>query len=135
MTADPRRLVGRGPDPASELRGLRVRRLRGDRLGLVCDLGLGLPLRLEDRHRHHDGGQDEPGPDRECQVVPARQRGSRGLSVDGQPALGFYAWDAQEDAYLPFALNVLTLRGGQISDVTAFVAQATQLPERDVYER
>jgi len=55
--------------------------------------------------------------------------------ANGQPALGFYAWDAQEDAYLPFALNVLTLRGGQISDVTAFVARATQLPERDVYER
>ena len=29
--------------------------------------------------------------------------------ANGQPALGFYAWDEDERAYLPFALNVLTL--------------------------
>jgi RNA polymerase sigma-70 factor (ECF subfamily) len=55
--------------------------------------------------------------------------------ANGQPALGFYSWDAQEESYLPFALNVLTLRGRQISDVTAFVARSTQQPERDVYAR
>src|SRR3954470_1348832 len=30
---------------------------------------------------------------------------------NGQPALAFYAWDEGEQAYLPFALNVLTFRG------------------------
>jgi RNA polymerase sigma-70 factor (ECF subfamily) len=55
--------------------------------------------------------------------------------ANGQPALGFYSWDPDEGAYMPFALNVLTLRGEQIADVTAFVARATELPEREVYAR
>jgi RNA polymerase sigma-70 factor, ECF subfamily len=59
--------------------------------------------------------------------VPAR--------ANGQPALAFYTWDAERESYLPFALNVLTLRGEQISDVTAFVSRSTQLPERQVYAR
>jgi RNA polymerase sigma-70 factor (ECF subfamily) len=59
--------------------------------------------------------------------VPAR--------ANGQPALAFYTWDEEEQSYLPFALNVLTLRGTQISDVTAFVTRSTQLPEREVYAR
>jgi len=57
------------------------------------------------------------------------------VRANGQPALGFYAWDAEERGYLPFALNVLTLRGAQISDVTAFVARSTEETERAVYER
>jgi RNA polymerase sigma-70 factor (ECF subfamily) len=60
-------------------------------------------------------------------TVPAR--------ANGQPALGFYSWDAEEKGFLPFALNVLTLRGAQISDVTAFVTRSTRLPERHVYAR
>jgi RNA polymerase sigma-70 factor (ECF subfamily) len=59
--------------------------------------------------------------------VPAR--------ANGQPALAFYSWDAEKESYLPFALNVLTLRGARISDVTAFVSRSTQLPERHVYAR
>jgi RNA polymerase sigma-70 factor, ECF subfamily len=55
--------------------------------------------------------------------------------ANGQPALAFYCWDPEEGTYLPFALNVLTLRGEQISDVTAFVTRSTQLPERRVYAR
>jgi RNA polymerase sigma-70 factor (ECF subfamily) len=60
-------------------------------------------------------------------TIPAR--------ANGQPALGFYTWDEDEQSYLPFALNVFTLRGELISDVTAFVARSTQLPERHVYAR
>ena len=56
-------------------------------------------------------------------------------TANGQPALGFYNWDEAEQAYVPFALNVLTLRGDRISDVTAFVNRAAELPERDVYSR
>jgi RNA polymerase sigma-70 factor (ECF subfamily) len=55
--------------------------------------------------------------------------------ANGQPALGFYAWDEEERSYLPFALNVLTLRGEQVSNVTAFIARSTQLPEPEAYER
>jgi RNA polymerase sigma-70 factor (ECF subfamily) len=55
--------------------------------------------------------------------------------ANGQPALGFYAWDAQEQGYLPFALNVLTLRGTQISEVTAFVARSIEETEPEAYER
>jgi RNA polymerase sigma-70 factor, ECF subfamily len=56
-------------------------------------------------------------------------------SANGQPALAFYTWDAAEQSYLPFALNVLTLRGVRISDVTAFVTRSTPLPDRHLYAR
>src|SRR3954469_14327527 len=55
--------------------------------------------------------------------------------ANGQPALAFYTWDENEQAYLPFALNVLTFRGSQIADVTAFVARSTEATRQDAYER
>ncbi len=55
--------------------------------------------------------------------------------ANGQPALAFYAWDDDAQAYLPFALNVLTFRGERISDVTAFVARATDIPDGGSYAR
>ena len=55
--------------------------------------------------------------------------------ANGQPALAFYAWDDDARAYLPFALNVLTFRGERISDVTAFVARATDIPDGESYAR
>ena len=57
------------------------------------------------------------------------------IRASGQPALAFYSWDADEGAYLPFALNVLTLRGTRISDVTAFIARSTQARDREAYGR
>jgi hypothetical protein len=57
------------------------------------------------------------------------------VRANGQPALGFYSWDKDERCYLPFALNVLTLRGGEVSDVTAFVVRSTEPVEREVYSR
>ncbi len=56
-------------------------------------------------------------------------------SANAQPALGFYAWDEREGAYLPFALNVLSLRGAQVSDVTAFIVRATDAPDDGSYQR
>jgi RNA polymerase sigma-70 factor (ECF subfamily) len=56
-------------------------------------------------------------------------------SANGQPALGFYAWDETAGAFLPFALNVLTLRDGAVSAVVAFIARATDAPDGDAYER
>jgi RNA polymerase sigma-70 factor, ECF subfamily len=55
--------------------------------------------------------------------------------ANGQPALAFYAWDDAAQSYLPFALNVLTLRGTQICDVTAFVARSIEPTERQAYAR
>jgi RNA polymerase sigma-70 factor (ECF subfamily) len=55
--------------------------------------------------------------------------------ANGQPAIAFYTWDPEEEAYLPFALNVLTLRGEQISDVTAFISRVVPTPDREVIAR
>ena len=55
-------------------------------------------------------------------------------SANGQPALAFYSWDEPEGAYLPFALNVLSVSGeGQVSDVTAFIVRSTEAPEPEAY--
>ena len=62
--------------------------------------------------------------------------GSRSRSsANGQPALAYYAWDDDAGAYLPFALNVLTLRGERISDVTAFIVRSTEDPDPEVLAR
>jgi len=53
--------------------------------------------------------------------------------ANAQPALGFYAWDERAGAYLPFALNVLTLRDRLVSDVTAFIVRSTDAPGADAY--
>ena len=56
-------------------------------------------------------------------------------TANGQPALAFYTWDEDEQAYLPFALNVLTFRGTEVSDVVAFINRATDATEREAYHR
>jgi RNA polymerase sigma-70 factor, ECF subfamily len=55
--------------------------------------------------------------------------------ANGQPALAYYAWDDDEGCYLPFALNVLTLRGDRISDVTAFISRTGENPDPEVLAR
>jgi RNA polymerase sigma-70 factor (ECF subfamily) len=57
------------------------------------------------------------------------------VRANGQPALAFYAWDDAEGAYLPFALNVLTIRDRQIADVTAFIARSTESSDPEFYKR
>jgi RNA polymerase sigma-70 factor, ECF subfamily len=55
-------------------------------------------------------------------------------SANAQPALAFYAWDEPESAFLPFALNVLTLRDDAlVTDVTAFIVRSTDAPEPEAY--
>lgn len=56
-------------------------------------------------------------------------------SANAQPALAFYARDQGAGAYLPFALNVLTLRDGLVSDVTAFIVRSIESPEPQAYVR
>jgi RNA polymerase sigma-70 factor (ECF subfamily) len=41
--------------------------------------------------------------------------------ANGQPAVGWYLWHGRQDRYLPTALEVLTLEGAQVKDITAFV--------------
>ena len=46
--------------------------------------------------------------------------------ANGQAAVGAYTWDEDESAYLPFALDVLTLDGERIKEVTAFITRPSQ---------
>jgi RNA polymerase sigma-70 factor, ECF subfamily len=55
--------------------------------------------------------------------------------ANGQLAVGCYTWHADEESYLPFALDVLTLDGAQIEEVTAFIARPTQVSDREVLAR
>jgi RNA polymerase sigma-70 factor, ECF subfamily len=57
------------------------------------------------------------------------------VQANGQPALAFYSWDEDEGAYLPFALNVLTLEGDKISEVDAFITRSTEDPDPEVLAR
>src|SRR5829696_123227 len=62
--------------------------------------------------------------------------------ANGQLAVGCYTWDDDEQAYLPFCVDVLTLEGDKIKEVTAFIVKelkgdAEQGPEddREYYKR
>jgi RNA polymerase sigma-70 factor (ECF subfamily) len=47
-------------------------------------------------------------------------------TANGQPAIGGYTLHPETGTYLPFALDVLTLRGGRIAEVTAFIARSSE---------
>jgi RNA polymerase sigma-70 factor (ECF subfamily) len=55
------------------------------------------------------------------------------VRANGQPALAVYSWDADHGGFVPFALEVLTLRGEQLAEITAFVTRAIEAPDRDAY--
>jgi RNA polymerase sigma-70 factor (ECF subfamily) len=57
------------------------------------------------------------------------------VRANGQPALAFYIHDPETGDFQPFALNVLSFRGERISDVTAFIARSTPVPDREVIAR
>ncbi len=46
--------------------------------------------------------------------------------ANGQAAVGCYTWHEDAGAYLPFALDVLTLDGERIQQVTAFIVRSSQ---------
>jgi hypothetical protein len=61
-------------------------------------------------------------------------------SANGQLASGAYAWDAEKGSYTPFSLDVLTLEGALVMEVTVFVTPETHGPARerfaaDVFKR
>jgi RNA polymerase sigma-70 factor (ECF subfamily) len=51
--------------------------------------------------------------------------------ANGQEALAFYAWDEEEGAYLPFALNVLSFKGETISEIDAFITRTIEDPSSE----
>jgi RNA polymerase sigma-70 factor, ECF subfamily len=46
-------------------------------------------------------------------LIPAR--------ANGQAAFGCYSWDQTTQTFLPHSVSVLTLRGTQIEEITAFL--------------
>jgi RNA polymerase sigma-70 factor (ECF subfamily) len=55
--------------------------------------------------------------------------------VSGQAAVGVYSWDAPQACYLPFALDVLTLDGERIKEITAFITRSVEGRDRAYYAR
>ena len=55
-------------------------------------------------------------------------------TANGQAAVGCYTWQEDEGAFLPFCIDVLTLDGDRIAEVTAFVVKTTDLPEGDDFD-
>jgi len=58
------------------------------------------------------------------------------VQANGQPALAYYSWDDETGAYIPFALNVLTVTADErVSDVTAFITRSIEDPDPEVLAR
>jgi RNA polymerase sigma-70 factor (ECF subfamily) len=56
--------------------------------------------------------------------------------ANGQPAVGSYAWHEGEGAYLPFALDVLTVDGDQkIKEIVSFIVRSTEFEDPESYIR
>jgi RNA polymerase sigma-70 factor (ECF subfamily) len=55
--------------------------------------------------------------------------------ASGQPAIGSYAWYEPDGCYRPFALDVLTLEGTKIKDVTSFITRSTLSQNLEDYLR
>jgi RNA polymerase sigma-70 factor (ECF subfamily) len=61
--------------------------------------------------------------------------------ANGQLAIGCYTWHDDEQAYLPFCVDVITLEGDRIKEVTAFIIKAMKGDEegleddREYYKR
>ena len=72
---------------------------------------------------------------RRYSIIPEWRWRTVPTTANGQPALGFYVHDPEQHAYLPFALNVLTLADGLVSAVTAFIVRATGAEEPEAYVR
>ena len=63
---------------------------------------------------------------RRWRVVPTR--------ANGQPALGYFQWDGEKGTFIAHGINVLTLDGARIAEITAFLTPETfarfGLPDR-----
>ena len=63
-----------------------------------------------------------------------RWRHVAGIRANGQPAIGCYAWNDEENCFRPFALEVLTLRGTEIAEINCFVTRGADRPEGEYAE-
>ncbi len=57
------------------------------------------------------------------------------VTANGQAALAFYSWDEEQQARVPFAVNVLTFEGEKIKEVDAFIVRGSQDPDPEVQAR
>ncbi|MFL5907536.1 MAG: sigma-70 family RNA polymerase sigma factor [Solirubrobacterales bacterium] len=57
------------------------------------------------------------------------------VTANGQAALAFYSWDPEQQARVPFAINVLTFEGEKIKEVDAFIVRSSMDPDPDVQAR
>jgi len=55
--------------------------------------------------------------------------------ANGQPAVGAYTWLEQEQCYLPFALDVLTLEGDRIKEIASFITRTAEGGDREYFAR
>ena len=55
--------------------------------------------------------------------------------ASGQAAVGSYCWYEDGRSYRPFALDVLTLDGPRIKQVTSFITRSTLSRDTHFYER
>ena len=55
--------------------------------------------------------------------------------ANGQPAVAAYIWSDAEGCFLPFALDVLTLEGDKIKEVTSFITRVVAGEDREYYKR
>src|SRR5882672_7111653 len=62
-------------------------------------------------------------------MIPDWRWRSVPTTANGQPALAFYSWDAEQGAHVPFAVNVLTFEGEKIKEVDAFILRGSQDPD------
>src|SRR3954447_10236738 len=56
-------------------------------------------------------------------------------TANGQPAVGAYTFHPETGTYLPFALDVLTLRGDRIAEVTAFIVRSSEPRSEEEFAR
>jgi RNA polymerase sigma-70 factor (ECF subfamily) len=52
-------------------------------------------------------------------------------TANGQLAIGGYTWSDEDACFRPFALDVITLEGDRIKEVTAFIARSPDVPDPD----
>ncbi len=57
------------------------------------------------------------------------------VSANGQRAIAFYSWDEEQQARVPFAVNVLTFEGEKIREIDAFILRASMDPDPEVQAR
>ena len=55
-------------------------------------------------------------------------------TANGQAAVGSYTWLEDEGCYRPFALDVLTIRGDRIAEITSFIFRPAEPPREGGFE-